>query len=101
MAIHATCVVSVIPSYNTTTVDAVVATASGDEGMLMVLDEDSKLLAWKWADQIKPIETTALYFTRDLATGRWVAARSKMSLQLQEELAPGDLERKWTKPSQV
>ena len=53
------------------------------------------------ADQIKPIETSALDFTRDLAAGRWVAARSKMSLQLQEELAPGDLDRKWTKLSQV
>ena len=101
VAIDATRVVSVIPGYNTTTVDAVVTTASGDEGMLMVLDEDGKLLAWKWTEQIQPIETTALDFTRDLAAGRWVAARSKMSLQLEEELAPGDLERKWTKLSQV
>ena len=101
VAINATRVVSVIPGYNTTTVDAVVTTASGDEGMLMVLDEDGKLLAWKWTEQIQPIETTALDFTRDLAAGRWVAARSKISLQLQEELAPGDLERKWTKLSQV
>ena len=100
-AINRTRVVSVIPGYNTTTIDAVVTTASGDEGMLMVLDEDGKLLAWKWTDQIQPIETTALDFTRDLAAGRWVAARSKMSLQLQEELAPGDLERKWTKLSKV
>ena len=100
-AINATRVVSVIPGYNTTTVDAVVTTASGDEGMLMVLDEDGKLLAWKWSDRIQPIETTALDFTRDLAAGRWIAARSKMSLQLQEDLAPGDLERKWTKLSKV
>jgi len=101
VAIDATRVVSVTPGYNTTTIDAVVTTASGDEGMLMVLDEDGKLLAWKWSDRIQPIETTALDFTRDLAAGRWIAARSKMSLQLQEELAPGDLERKWTKLSQV
>ena len=101
VAIDSARVVSVIPGYNTTTVDAVVTTASGDEGMLMVLDEDGKLLAWKWTDQIQPIETTALDFTRDLAAGRWIAARSKMSLQLQEKLAPGDLERKWTKLSQV
>ena len=101
VAINATRVVSVIAGYNTTTIDAVVTTASGDEGMLLVLDEDGKLLAWKWTDQIQPIETTALDFTRDLAAGRWVAARSKMSLQLQEELAPGDLERKWTKLSKV
>ena len=101
VAIEASRIVSVIPGYNTTTIDAVVTTASGDEGMLMVLDEDGKLLAWKWTDQIQPIETTALEFTRDLAAGRWIAARSKMSLQLQEELAPGDLERKWTKLSRV
>lgn len=101
MAIEATRVVSVIPGFNTTTIDAVVTTASGDEGMLMVLDEDGKLLAWKWTDQIKPIETTAVEFARDLAAGRWVAARSKMSLQLQEDLAPGDLERKWTKLSRT
>ncbi len=100
-AIDATRVVSVTPGYNTTTNDAVVTTASGYEGVLMVLDEDGKLLAWKWSDRIQPIETTALDFTRDLAAGRWIAARSKMSLQLQEELAPGDLERKWTKLSQV
>ena len=100
-AIDASRVVSVTPGYNTTTIDAVVTTASGDEGVLMVLDEDGKLLAWKWSDRIQPIETTALDFTRDLAAGRWIAARSKMSLQLQEELAPGDLERKWTKLSQV
>ena len=89
-AIDATRVVSVTPGYNTTTIDAVVTTASGDEGMLMVLDEDGKLIAWKWSDRIQPIETTALDFTRDLAAGRWIAARSKMSLQLQEELAPGE-----------
>ena len=100
-AIDATRVVSVTPGYNTTTIDAVVTTASGDEGVLMVLAEDGKLPAWKWSDRIQPIETTALDFTRDLAAGRWIAARSKMSLQLQEELAPGDLERKWTKLSQV
>ena len=100
-AINGTRVVSIIPGYNTTTIDAVVTTASGDEGMLMVLDEDGKLLAWKWTDQIKPIETTAVEFARDLAAGRWVAARSKMSLQLQEDLAPGDLERKWTKLSRT
>ena len=100
-AINGTRVVSIIPGYNTTTIDAVVTTASGDEGMLLVLDEDGKLLAWKWSDQIKPIETTAVEFARDLAAGRWVAARSKMSLQLQEDLAPGDLERKWTKLSRT
>ena len=62
-AIDATHVVSMTPGFNTTTIDAVVTTASGDEGVLMVLDEDGKLPAWKWSDRIQPIETTALDFT--------------------------------------
>ena len=82
VTIDATRVVSVTPGHNTTTIDAVVTTASGDEGMLLVLDEDGKLLAWRWRDRIQPIETTALDFTRDLASGRWIAARSKMSMHL-------------------
>ena len=36
-----------------------------------------------------------------MAAELWIAARSKMFLQLQEELAPGDPERKWTKLNQV
>ena len=94
-------IVSVTPGYNTTTIDAVVTTASGDEALLMVLDEDGKLLAWKWTERTLPIEATALAFTRALAEGRWVMARSMMSLQLQKELNPADLERKWTKLSNV
>ena len=74
-------IVSVTPGYNTTTIDAVVTTASGDEALLMVLDEDGKLLAWKWTERRLPIEATALAFTRALAEGRWVMARSMMSLQ--------------------
>ena len=36
-----------------------------------------------------------------MAAELWIAARSKMFLQLQEELAPGDPERKWTKLNQI
>ena len=44
-AIDASHIFSVIPGYTTTTIEAVVTTASGDEEMLLVLDEDGKLLA--------------------------------------------------------
>lgn len=99
--IRRTRVVGVAPGYNTTTVDAVVVTADGDQPLLMVLDEDGKLLAWKWSQQVQPIESTALEFVRHLAAERWVLARTKLSLQLQEELSPGDLERKWSKLNRV
>jgi hypothetical protein len=100
-SIRRTRVVGVAPGYNTTTVDAVVVTAEGDQPLLMVLDEDGKLLAWKWSQQVQPIESTALEFVRHLAAERWVLARTKLSLQLQEELSPADLERKWSKLNRV
>ncbi|MDG2328817.1 MAG: DUF3887 domain-containing protein [Synechococcus sp. cluster2_bin.44] len=100
-SIRRTRVVGVAPGYNTTTVDAVVVTADGDQPLLMVLDEDGKLLAWKWSQQVQPIEATALEFVGHLADERWVLARTKLSLQLQEELSPADLERKWSKLNRV
>jgi hypothetical protein len=100
-SIRRTRVVWVAPGYITTTVDAVVVTADGDQPLLMVLDEDGKLLAWKWSQQVQPIEATALEFVRYLADERWVLARTKLSLQLQEELSPADLERKWSKLNRV
>ena len=59
------------------------------------------MLAWKRSQHIQPIEATALEFVRYLADERWVLARTKLSLQLQEELSPADLERKWSKLNRV
>ena len=93
--------VGIASGYRTTTVDAVVTTAKGRENLLFVLDDAGQLLAWKWIDDVLPIERTALDFAADLAAGRWLQARSKLSLDLQQDLAPADLERKWTKLSTV
>lgn len=100
-AINNSRVVGVSPGYRTTTVDAVVTTAAGEEPLLIVLDDDGKLLAWKWTDQVQAIETTALAFVKDLADGKWLMARSQLSLDLQQDLAPADLQRKWTKLANV
>ena len=100
-AIKSSRVVGIASGYRTTTVDAVVQTAKGDENLLFVLDDEGLLLAWKWVDEVLPIERTALDFAGDLAAGRWLTARSKLSLELQQELSPADLKRKWTKLSSV
>ena len=100
-AILSSRIVLVASGYRTTTVDALLETARGEEDLLLVLDDDGKLLAWKWVDAVQPIERTALDFAADLAAGRWLAARSKLSLDLQEDLAPDDLRRKWLKLSSV
>ena len=44
-SIRRTRVVGVAPGYNTTTIDAVVVTADGEQPLLMVVVEDVKLLA--------------------------------------------------------
>lgn len=100
-AILSSRIVLVASGYRTTTVDALLKTARSEEDLLLVLDDDGKLLAWKWVDAVQPIERTALDFAADLAAGRWLAARSKLSLDLQEDLAPDDLRRKWLKLSSV
>ena len=46
-SIRRTHVLGVAPGYNINTVDAVVLRADGDQPLLMVLDEDGKLLAWE------------------------------------------------------
>ena len=46
-SIRRTHVLGVAPGYNIKTVDAVVFRADGDQPLLMVLDEDGKLLAWE------------------------------------------------------
>ena len=46
-SIRRTHVLGVAPWYNIKMIDAVVLTADGDQPLLIVLDEDRKLLAWE------------------------------------------------------
>ena len=82
-----------------TTVEAVALLDGGkrEAPLLMVLDDDGKLLAWKWVGQTLPIEQSAIKFVRDLQAKRWVAARYYLDLDFQKEISPQDLERKWSK----
>ena len=92
-------VVAVNPGMDDTTVDTVAITNGGtrEVPLMLVLDDDGKLLAWKWVGTMRPIEQTALNFVKDLDAGRWVAARYYLDLDFQKEISPQDLERKWSK----
>ena len=86
-----------------TTVETVAMTNSGTRELplILVLDDDGKLLAWKWVESVLPIEQTALDFVKDLVAGRWVAARYYLDLDFQREISPADLKRKWSKLARV
>ena len=92
-------VVAVNPGMDDTTVDTVAITNGGtrEVPLMLVLDDDGKLLAWKWVGTMRPIEQTALNFVKDLDASRWVAARYYLDLDFQKEISPSDLRRKWTK----
>ena len=64
VAINSSRFVSVSPGYRTTTVYALVTTAAGEEPLLIVLDDEGKLPAWKCTDQVQAIETTAHAFVK-------------------------------------
>ncbi|WP_115016916.1 DUF3887 domain-containing protein [Synechococcus sp. UW140] len=86
-----------------TTVEAVAVLADGkkEAPLLLVLDNEGKLVAWKWVGTTLPIEQSALNFVQDLNAERWVAARSYLDLDFQKEIGPQDLKRKWSKLSRV
>ena len=96
-------VVTVNPGLDDTTVETVAMTNSGTRELplVLVLDDEGKLLAWKWVDTMRPIEQTALNFVKDLDAGRWVAARYYLDLDFQREISAADLQRKWTKLERV
>jgi len=96
-------VVEINPGMDDTTVETVAMTNSGTRELplILVLDDDGKLLAWKWVESVLPIEQTALDFVKDLVAARWVAARYYLDLDFQREISPADLERKWSKLARV
>ena len=94
-------VVKVGSGYSDTSVDALITNKGGEFPALLILDDEGKLLAWKLGGKDTPIEATAQSFTEELAAGRWVQARSRLQIDFQKELAPSDLERKWTKLTRI
>jgi len=88
-------ITSVIPGVDSSTVEAKLQTSAGERMLLMVMDEKGLLAGYhiNMADQ--PAEKVVADFMGALIDGRFVAASSFLSPELQEEISPGSLQRKW------
>jgi len=93
---------SISPGLDDTTVEAMaVLDGQPEVPLTLVLDDNGKMLAWKWGGTTLPLEQTALNFVRDLEAERWIAARYYLDLDFQREIRPEDLKRKWSKLARV
>jgi hypothetical protein len=88
-------ITSVIPGIDSSTVEAKLRTSAGDRTLLMVINEVGQLAGYhiNMADQ--PAEKVVADFMAALIDGRFVAATSFLAPELQEEIPPAALQRKW------
>lgn len=88
-------ITSVIPGIDSSTVEARVRTSAGERTLLMVIDENGRLAGYHIDMADQPAEKVVAEFMDALTGGRFVAASSFLSPELQEEIAAAGLQRKW------
>ena len=86
---------SVIPGIDSSTVEARVQTSAGERTLLMVIDENGRLAGYHIDMADQPAEKVVAEFMDALTGGRFVAASSFLSPELQEEIPAAGLQRKW------
>lgn len=88
-------ITAVIPGLDSSTVEARLQTSAGERMLLMVIDENGRLAGYhiNMADQ--PAEKVVGDFIDALIDGRFVAASSFLSPEMQEEVPAASLQRKW------
>lgn len=85
----------VLTGADDSTVEAELITARGPQPLVLVLDEQGRLLGWEVSLTDTPIETVAARFVTLLSEGKLVEARSLLSADLQTQISPQDLLNRW------
>lgn len=88
-------ITSVIPGIDSSTVEAKLQTSAGERLLLMVIDEKGLLAGYHINVADQPAEKVVSDFMAAVIDGRYVAASSFLSPELQEEIPPATLQRKW------
>ncbi|MEB3334630.1 MAG: DUF3887 domain-containing protein [Cyanobacteriota bacterium] len=88
-------ITSVIPGIDSSTVEARLQTSAGERTLLMVIDENGRLAGYHINMADLPAEKVVADFMEALIDGRFVAAASFLSPEMQEEISAAGLQRKW------
>jgi hypothetical protein len=88
-------ITTVAPGVDSSTVEATLQTSAGRRDLLMVIDGDGRLEGYHFNVSDQPAEEVARRFMQALIEGRYVYAVSFLNPDLQTEIPPASLQRKW------
>jgi hypothetical protein len=88
-------VLEVLSGVDDSTIKAELVYPGQRRPLTLVIDPKGQLIAWRFDNAQLPIEQVARDFVSELAAGQVVAARSRLSLQMQEEMPPGTIQARW------
>ena len=87
--------VSVVPGVDSSAVEARLVTSAGPRQLLMIIDDQGRLEGYHFDASDQAAETVARQFVQALIEGRYVYASSFLGPNLQEEIPPAAMQRKW------
>jgi Protein of unknown function (DUF3887) len=87
--------VSVVPGVDSSAVEARLVTSAGPRQLLMIIDSQGRLEGYHFDAADVAAETVARQFVQALIEGRFVYASSLLGPNLQEEIPPAAMQRKW------
>jgi hypothetical protein len=88
-------ITTVAPGVDSSTVEATLQTSAGRRDLLMVIDGDGRLEGYHFNVSDQPAEEVARRFMQALIEGRFVYAASFLDPDLQTEIPPASLQKKW------
>jgi len=85
----------VVRGLESSVVEVELRTDKGVDSLRLVVDSNGKLLGYELGETTETIDRIARAFVEDLGAGRWLSARSRLVLSLQDSLNGTQLENRW------
>lgn len=85
----------VVPSQDSSTITARLITSAGPRELLMVINANGLLEGYHFDAADQPAETVARQFVERISQGRYISANSLLSPELQSEIPPAIMQKKW------